>query len=92
MIPVHPMIITRFAAAGYAMCAANVLRPMKGRDDPSDCHQKDNNREPYDRSKIEAGVLRACHKRPVSANEITGLIDEVETDIFPGKKRRSQAA
>lgn len=54
--------------------------------------KKDNNREPYDRSKIEAGVLRACHKRPVSANEITGLIDEVETDIFPGKKRRSQAA
>ena len=44
--------------------------------------KKDNNREPYDRSKIEAGVLRACHKRPVSANEITGLIDEVETDIF----------
>ena len=26
--------------------------------------KKDNNREPYDRSKIEAGVLRACHKRP----------------------------
>ena len=25
--------------------------------------KKDNNRETYDRSKIEAGVLRACHKR-----------------------------
>lgn len=60
---------------------------MKGRDDPSDCHQKDNNREPYDRSKIEAGVLRACHKRPVSANEITGLIDEVETDIFSREEK-----
>ena len=23
--------------------------------------KKDENREPYDRSKIEAGVLRACH-------------------------------
>ena len=33
--------------------------------------KKDNNREPYDRSKIEAGVLRACHKRPVSANGIS---------------------
>ena len=31
--------------------------------------KKDQNREPYDRAKIEAGVLRACHKRPVSAAE-----------------------
>ncbi|MGN0401188.1 MAG: transcriptional regulator NrdR [Acetatifactor sp.] len=43
--------------------------------------KKDNNREAYDRSKIEAGVLRACHKRPVSAQQITGLVDEVENEI-----------
>ena len=24
--------------------------------------KKDNNREPYDRSKIEAGIVRSCHK------------------------------
>jgi len=44
--------------------------------------KKDNNRETYDRSKIEAGVLRACHKRPISANQISALVDEVETEIF----------
>ncbi|MBP9995994.1 MAG: transcriptional repressor NrdR [Lachnospiraceae bacterium] len=44
--------------------------------------KKDNNREAYDRSKIESGVLRACHKRPVSAAQITTLIDDVETEIF----------
>ena len=44
--------------------------------------KKDNNRETYDRSKIEAGVLRACHKRHISANQINQLIDEVETEIF----------
>ena len=44
--------------------------------------KKDNNREAYDRSKIEAGVLRACHKRPISANQINHLVDEVETEIF----------
>ena len=44
--------------------------------------KKDNNRETYDRSKIEAGVLRACHKRPISANQINRLVDEVETEIF----------
>lgn len=44
--------------------------------------KKDNNRETYDRSKVEAGVLRACHKRPISANQINQLVDEVETEIF----------
>ena len=43
--------------------------------------KKDDNRETYDRSKIEAGVLRACHKRPISANRINQLVDEVETEI-----------
>ena len=44
--------------------------------------KKDNNREQYDRSKIEAGVLRACHKRPISINQINQLVDEVETEVF----------
>ena len=44
--------------------------------------KKDDNRETYDRSKIEAGVLRPCHKRPISANQINQLVEEVETEIF----------
>ncbi len=44
--------------------------------------KKDNNREPYDRSKIEAGVFRSCHKRPISVDQITTLVDEVENIIF----------
>lgn len=44
--------------------------------------KKDNNREQYDRSKIEAGILRACHKRPISADQINQLVDEIETEIF----------
>ena len=44
--------------------------------------KKDNNREPYDRSKIEAGVFRSCHKRPISIDQITTLVDEVENIIF----------
>lgn len=49
--------------------------------------KKDNAREQYDRSKIEAGVLRACHKRPVSAASITRLVDEVETSIFSREEK-----
>lgn len=44
--------------------------------------KKDNNREQYDRCKIEAGILRACHKRPISAAQINRLVDEIETEIF----------
>ena len=43
--------------------------------------KKDNNREPYD-SKIEGGVLRACHKLPISVAQMNQLIDDVETEIF----------
>ena len=38
-------------------------------------------------SKIEAGVLRACHKRPVSAGQIDKLVEEVETEIFNMEER-----
>lgn len=44
--------------------------------------KKDENREQYNREKIEAGVLRACYKRPVSAADIQATVDAIETDIF----------
>jgi len=44
--------------------------------------KKDKNRETYDRSKIESGVVRSCHKRPVSAEAIENCIDEIENKIF----------
>ena len=44
--------------------------------------KKDNNREQYDRAKIEQGILSACYKRPVPASEIQRTIDAVELEIF----------
>lgn len=44
--------------------------------------KKDNSREVYDRSKIEAGILHSCHKRPVSPQQIDAMIDEIENWIF----------
>ena len=44
--------------------------------------KKDNNREQFDRSKIEAGIRRACHKRPISVKTINRLVDDIETEIF----------
>jgi len=44
--------------------------------------KKDESREAYDRSKIEAGIIRSCHKRPVSSSEIQRVVDEVEFETF----------
>lgn len=44
--------------------------------------KKDNNREQFDRTKIEAGVLRACYKRPVSADEIQRTVDAIELEVI----------
>ena len=49
--------------------------------------KKDQNREQYARAKIEAGVLRACHKRPVSAAEIAEIVDSVETEVFSREEK-----
>ncbi len=44
--------------------------------------KKDEKREPYDRRKIEAGILRSCYKCPVSITQINTIVDEVEAAIF----------
>lgn len=49
--------------------------------------KKDNNRETYDRTKIEGGVFRACHKRPISTDRIEAMIDEIEAVIFSQEVR-----
>lgn len=44
--------------------------------------KKDDSRETFDRSKIEAGIIHSCHKRPVSTQQINTVIDEIENQIF----------
>ncbi len=44
--------------------------------------KKDQTREQYNREKIEAGVLRACYKRPISVEKIAELVDSIETEVF----------
>jgi transcriptional repressor NrdR len=40
--------------------------------------KKDGRREPFDRGKILAGLQRACEKRPVSADTLERVVDDVE--------------
>ena len=44
--------------------------------------KQDNNREPYDREKIVAGIVRSCHKRPISMKQINDMVDDIEGQIF----------
>ena len=43
--------------------------------------KKDLNREPFSRSKIEGGVVRACHKRPISADREFKDVNTFMTEI-----------
>ncbi len=40
--------------------------------------KKDETREEFDREKLVERILRACHKRPVSINDIERLVDNIE--------------
>ena len=44
--------------------------------------KKDGSRIPYDRSKIIAGIQKACYKRPISMSQMEQLAEEVEEEVF----------
>lgn len=54
--------------------------------------KKDDSRESYDRSKIEKGILLSCHKRPVSSQQISRMIDEIENQIFSMEEKEVPAS
>jgi transcriptional repressor NrdR len=53
--------------------------------------KKDGRRERLDRTKVLAGLLRACEKRPVPMQKLEALVDEVEAFVAdaPNRERRS---
>ena len=40
--------------------------------------KKDGRREPFDRKKLLAGIVKACEKRPVAMDRIEDMVEEVE--------------
>lgn len=43
--------------------------------------KRDKSREPFDRNKLTAGILRACEKRPVSVEQIESVVDFIESRL-----------
>ena len=54
--------------------------------------KKDRSREAYNRSKIEMGIMKACHKRPISTAEMTEAINSVENNIFSLEKSEVESS
>ena len=51
------------------------------------CGRIDENVSEADRRKIENGILRACYKRPISAEQINDTVENIETRIFNLEER-----
>ncbi len=49
--------------------------------------KRDKSREVFDRNKLTAGILRACEKRPVSLEQIDGMVDAIESQLQSGVDR-----
>jgi transcriptional repressor NrdR len=43
--------------------------------------KKDGRREAFDRSKILAGITKACEKRPVPRHQIEAIADDIEREV-----------
>ncbi len=43
--------------------------------------KRDGTREPYDRSKLLGGIALACRKRPLSAEKIEAIVNEIEDNL-----------
>ncbi len=54
--------------------------------------KKDGRREPFDRHKILAGLLKAIQKRPVSVAQLEKIVDEIEARLAEKVEREMTAA
>lgn len=49
--------------------------------------KSDNSRQPYDRSKILRGIIRACEKRPVSLPQMEKIADNIESELYQSMEK-----
>ena len=53
--------------------------------------KRDGRREPFDRNKLLAGLMRACEKRPVSAKALQQIVDDIEQRVMDSPERELEA-
>jgi transcriptional repressor NrdR len=53
--------------------------------------KKDDRRQPFDRTKIRLGLIRACEKRPVSIEHIDQTVDAIELKLSEMQEKEIQS-
>jgi transcriptional repressor NrdR len=53
--------------------------------------KKDDRRQPFDRTKIRLGLIRACEKRPVSIENIDQTVDAIELKLSEMQEKEIQS-
>ena len=82
-IPAAARMARPFAAVVNVWVAESATRPMSMWETASFviCLKNDGRREPFDRRKILAGLKMACTKRPISAETIEQMVDNIENHL-----------
>ncbi len=62
-------------------CGRRFTTYERAEENPLIVVKSDGSSEAYDRQKLMRGLLIACAKRPISPDQISTLIDEIESDL-----------
>jgi transcriptional repressor NrdR len=65
-----------------SQCKRRVWTVEHIEDVPLKVIKKDETREPFDPAKLRRGLEKACYKRPISDEQIEGIVRRVESEIY----------
>jgi transcriptional repressor NrdR len=54
--------------------------------------KKNGEREPYERDKLFRGIMTACYRRPVSAQRVEQLINDIESELLTNNEHEVSSA
>ena len=54
--------------------------------------KKNGEREPYERDKLFRGIMTACYRRPVSAQRVDQLINDIESELLINNEHEVSSA
>lgn len=50
--------------------------------------KKDGSEQVFDRNKIMAGLVKSCYKRPVTGEQLEGIVNDIEAELMGSLKAR----
>lgn len=53
--------------------------------------KKEGKRELFDRGKLRSGIIKSCEKRPISADSIEKVVDEIESELRKGSSSEASS-